>query len=260
MPSYKPLRTVNDNLGLDVWGRAPAKTAAALLTEKQASTAHLRRLIESLTSRGITPSWKLISNYAKKTQSTAARQAKYFDRYFYEDGHKLPTGAYELSRWARTGRSLTDLDGRAPYGRRFADAIPKRIKEVKSLPFWQRWFNMKPMRRLREFLLEDLDEVQKKLQSGGTDIGRFEGSIPAATHPIAPDYDIHATVDTLAGKGPKFDKSKSLDFTKVYARQGEFSVPKTQVETPPSHYSPSQSNAHLGRTVTPGRNSTTKDY
>ena len=181
---------------------ARAKLAAAIstaqqkrilktyLTEKLAGSASLLRHVTRLVDAGKKVPWDILDQLAKKTQSTAKRQAEHLHR----EVPLKPRGDIDTGQWLRTtGKTPDQMIDRAIM----ADSLKKNIaswrKDVNDsmgTSIWRKFRDTAMISfqdkireafgqtgRLQKGLLAETLAAQKELRATSLDIGRYRGAV-----------------------------------------------------------------------------------
>jgi len=175
-------------LGLEALLNAQKELANPSGLKKYAAAAKLIRTIAAAQKKGMPVSTKQIETLARKTQSTAERQAKYFDQ-------NLP--ATRSPTMDRTGRSLGDLNKAQAKAKELAKDLQAElddVNEVMSVSRLQQFVDRQTVANQLRALLLHAQEAQQRLQQQGVDIGRMRGTITPAVGKVEPRFDPMATI------------------------------------------------------------------
>jgi hypothetical protein len=174
--------------------------------------------------------WDRIKTLAARTQSTAERQATYFD-------NKLPhkPGADWATTWGRTGEGYKNLGLNVRDANTHAVDLRKDLKNLdESLAqrWWQRWFNREDIARRKQKLLENAQVAQGDLRNSGRYIGQMRGTIAPGKGQVEQRFDPFQTMhDTSATPVPL---EKPADLSVVQVMQQKPSIPKPAGKDPNS--------------------------
>jgi len=169
---------------------------------KTASTAHLSRAISALLkkNKGKPVPSKMIESLVKKTQSTAERQARYYDSNLPPlKGQGWSTAFDDTGTWGRTGLSTAGLARNESKAKDCIKDMQEHIKQIDKIKHTTWWEQFRYLLSEHKFPTTVRDQLQKalpeaqiyqeELRKRGRAIGQMQGKIRPANSTTTPHFD-----------------------------------------------------------------------